>query len=210
MTELYNSAELAEKARKDAFVKKVDNLEKVTEADLDGNFIVIKDVTDYGDLFVSDGDFPLVFGVVNGNIYKLHYNDADKFTAELADPTKGKLVVELDKANKKINWLQDHIEQQPFESFNSLRSAKYYGDDAGLPLLNALQAHIHGTYNISGYDTRLVSLADLASDIKKPASASPVASDPKTGVETPKTSVEPKTASLAKPETPQGDGKSGK
>lgn len=202
MTELYNSAELAEKARKDAFVKKVDNLEKITEADLDGNFIVIKDVTDYGDLFVGDGDLPLVFGVVNGNIYKLHYNDADKFTAELADPTKGELVVELDKGNKKINWLQDHIEQQPFESFNSLRSAKYYGDDAGLPLLNALQAHIHGTYNISGYDTRLVSLADLASDVKKPASASPVVPDPKK-------SVEPKTVGVEKVETPKDAGKGG-
>lgn len=206
MTELYNSAELAEKARKDAFVKKVDNLEKITEADLDGNFIVIKDVTDYGDLFASDGDFPLVFGVVTGNIYKLHYNDADKFTAELADPTKGELVVELDKANKKINWLQDHIEQQPFESFNSLRSAKYLGDDAGLPLLDALQAHIHGTYNISGYDTRLVSLADLAADIKKPASSSTSSS---TGL-TPKADVAKVTSSPEKSEDPKTDGKDGK
>ncbi len=36
----------------------------------------------------------------------------------------------------------------------------------------ALEAHIHGTYNISGYDTCLVSAAELIADLKDNASAS--------------------------------------
>lgn len=33
-------------------------------------------------------------------------------------------------------------------------------------MLEALEAHIHGTYNIAGYDSRLVTFAELVADLK--------------------------------------------
>lgn len=163
-------AEPAEKARNEAENAKLAKQNDVKLADLNNKFVVIKDVTDYGNLFAEDGDRALVFGIKGNDIYKID-TSAEHFDEQVADPTKGELVVELDSADSKINWKQDHIEQQPFESFNSLRSSKFVGD-AGYPLLQALEAHIHGTYNISGYDTRLVSVAELVADLKDNASAS--------------------------------------
>lgn len=169
MSEKQNAAELAEKVRKDALVDKIKKVASVKLADLDGKFVVIKDVTDYGDLFNDMGDQALIFGIKDGYVYQIKF-DKD-FENNIKDVTKGKLVTYLDKDKSKINWLQDHVEQQPFESYNSLRSSKFVGD-AGVPLLEALEAYIHGTYNISGYDTRLVTLADLVADLKEVASAS--------------------------------------
>ena len=170
--------EPAEKARNDAENAKLAEQNGFALTNLNNKFVVIKAATDYGDLFVDKADRPLIFGVKNDNIYKLDLS-AGKFADQVADPTKGELVVELDSANNKINWKQDHIEQQPFESFNSLRSSKFTGD-AGYPLIQALEAHIHGTYNISGYDTRLVSAAQLIADLKDstPASSTPAPASP--------------------------------
>lgn len=168
MSEKQNAAELAEKARKDALIEKIKNTASVKLADLNGKFIVIKDVTDYGDLFNDMGDQALIFGIKDGYVYQIKF-DKD-FETNIQDVTKGKLVAYLDADKSKINWLQDHVEQQPFESFNSLRSSKFVGD-AGIPLLEALEAYIHGTYNISGYDTRLVTLADLVADLKETSSS---------------------------------------
>lgn len=167
-------AEPAEEARNEAENAKLAKQNDVTLADLNNKFVVIKDITDYGDLFVDDGNRALVFGVKDNDIYKLN-TSAEYFDEQVADPTQGELVVELDSANNKINWKQDHVEQQPFESFNSLRSSEFIGD-AGYPLLQALEAYIHGTYNISGYDTRLVSAADLVADLEDNASPSTPAS----------------------------------
>ena len=171
-------AEPAEKARNDAENAKLAKQNGFALTNLNNKFVVIKATTDYGDLFVDNADRPLIFGVKNGNVYKLDLS-AGKFADQVADPTKGELVVELDSANNKINWKQDHIEQQPFESFNSLRSSKFTGD-AGYPLIQALEAHIHGTYNISGYDTRLVSAAQLIADLNDstPASSTPAPASP--------------------------------
>ena len=171
-------AEPAEKARNDAENDKLAKQNGFALTNLNNKFVVIKAATDYGDLYVDNADRPLIFGVKNGNVYKLDLS-AGKFADQVADPTKGELVVELDSANNKINWKQDHIEQQPFESFNSLRSSKFTGD-AGYPLIQALEAHIHGTYNISGYDTRLVSAAQLIADLKDstPAGSTPAPAGP--------------------------------
>ena len=169
------AVEAAEKKRNDALKELLAKQNDFKLADIDGKFIVIKDVTDSGDIYVDKGDLTLILGVVDGNVYRLTNKTAD-FEAQVADPTKGELVVELDKSNKKINWLQDHVEQQPFETFNSLRTSKYTGDDAGYPLVQAVEAYVHGTFNISGYDTRVVTAAELIADIKDgdAASATPV------------------------------------
>lgn len=155
-------AEPAEKARKDALNSLLAKQNDVTLDALKGNYLLIKDVTDYGDLFNDKGDQALAFHIDStGNIYEVNLQ---KFSADSDD--NNKLVVELDASNTKINWLQDHVEQQPFESFSSLRSSKYVGD-AGYPLVQALEAYIHGTYNISGYDSRLVTKAELVADLVK-------------------------------------------
>lgn len=164
-------SEGAEKKRNQAIVDAVNKAGQAKLADLADKFIVIKAATDYGDLFADKGDLPLILAIKDNNVYQLDIA-GDKLEAEIADPTKGKLVVELDTANKRIDWLQDHVEQQPFEAFNSLHSSKYIGDDAGQPLLDAIQNYIRGTFNISGYDSRLVSKAELVADLKSNASSS--------------------------------------
>lgn len=169
MAKIDISAETAEKERKNALNQLLAGQNKVKLADLDKKFVVIKEATDFGGLFKPIAENPLVFGIVSGNIYRIDVH-ADKFVSQVADPTKGVLVVELDQGGKKINWLQDHIEQQPFETFNSLRSSAFTGD-AGYPLIQALEAHIHGTYNISGYDSRLVTAAELIADLKENAAS---------------------------------------
>lgn len=203
MSEKQNAAELAEKARKDALIEKIKKAASVKLADLNGKFIVIKDVTDYGDLFNDMGDQALIFGIKDGYVYQIKF-DKD-FETNIQDVTKGKLVVYLDAGKSKINWLQDHIEQQPFESFNSLRSSKFVGD-AGIPLLEALEAYIHGTYNISGYDTRLVTLADLVADLKETSSSA--ASSAVSKSSTPAPSATADKATLAKSAAPDSSAKS--
>lgn len=207
-------AEPAEQARNEATNKLLAKQNDVTLASLKGNYLLISDITDYGDLFNDKGDQALAFHVDNdGNIYEV---DLKKFSKTSDD--NNKLVVELDADNTKINWLQDHVEQQPFETFNSLRSSKYVGD-AGYPLIQALEAYVHGTYNISGYDTRLVTKAELVNDLIKPAdvnnpeTAAP-AKSPNTGA-TSAASSAPKSAASSTPKSsspaPKGDkGDSGK
>lgn len=164
-------SEGAEKKRNQAIEDAVNKAGEAKLADLADKFIVIKATTDYGDLFVDKGDLPLILAIKDNSVYQLDIA-GDKLDAEIADPTKGKLVVELDTANNQINWLQDHVEQQPFEAFNSLHSSKYIGDDAGQPLLDAIQNYIRGTFNISGYDSRLVSKAELVADLEDNGSSS--------------------------------------
>lgn len=155
-----HSAEKAEKARNDALRDLIVKASKVKAGDLDKKFIVIKDVTDFGNLFDSRGADVLIFGIVGTDIYRLEKLE------QASDPTKGELVVTTDTAKKEVIWKQDHKEQQPFEAYHVLRKSKYLGEDAGQPMLEALEAHIHGTYNIAGYDSRLVTFAELVADLK--------------------------------------------
>lgn len=173
-------SEGAEKKRNQAIEDAVNKAGEAKLADLADKFIVIKATTDYGDLFADKGDLPLILAIKDNDVYQLDIA-GDKLDAEIADPTKGKLVVELDTANKQINWLQDHVEQQPFEAFNSLHSSKYIGDDAGQPLLDAIQNYIRGTFNISGYDSRLVSKAELVADLEDNGSGSAAGTGSATG-----------------------------
>lgn len=134
-------------------------LKDVTLAKLEGNFVLTSYPTDAGNVYVEGGHLQLGFGVKNGDVYQINFSDE-----EIADPTKGKLVVTLDADNKKIYWLQSHLEQQPYDTYNSLRDSSFAGD-AGYPLLEALDQYIKGTYNSTGYDTRLVTMAELASGV---------------------------------------------
>ena len=134
-------------------------LNEVTYATLNNKFIVVESPTDSGNVYVPNGQYNQLFAVVDGDIYHI------KFAADqVADPTKGELVVSLNADNNLIYWKQAHKEQQVFEEVNSLHSAKYLGD-AGQPLIEALQAHIIGTFNVAGYDTRLVTIQSLVQGI---------------------------------------------
>ena len=163
-----HSAEKAEKARNDALRDLIVKASKVKAGDLDKKFIVIKDVTDFGNLFDLRGADVLIFGIVGTNIYRLEKLE------QASDPTKGELVVTTDAVKKEVIWKQDHKEQQPFEAYHVLRKSKYLGEDAGQPMLEALEAHIHGTYNIAGYDSRLVTFAELVADLKENGESAPV------------------------------------
>lgn len=165
-----HSAEKAEKARNDALRDLIVKASKVKAGDLDKKFIVIKDVTDFGNLFDLRGADVLIFGIVGTDIYRLEKLE------QASDPTKGELVVTTDAVKKEVIWKQDHKEQQPFEAYHVLRKSKYLGEDAGQPMLEALEAHIHGTYNIAGYDSRLVTFAELVADLKENGESAPVQS----------------------------------
>lgn len=183
-----HSAEKAEKARNDALRDLIVKASKVKAGDLDKKFIVIKDVTDFGNLFDLRGADVLIFGIVGTNIYRLEKLE------QASDPTKGELVVTTDAVKKEVIWKQDHKEQQPFEAYHVLRKSKYLGEDAGQPMLEALEAHIHGTYNIAGYDSRLVTFAELVADLKEKGESAPVQSAKPSAPQSP--TVDPKAKSV--------------
>lgn len=183
-----HSAEKAEKARNDALRDLIVKASKVKAGDLDKKFIVIKDVTDFGNLFDLRGADVLIFGIVGTNIYRLEKLE------QASDPTKGELVVTTDAVKKEVIWKQDHKEQQPFEAYHVLRKSKYLGEDAGQPMLEALEAHIHGTYNIAGYDSRLVTFAELVADLKENGESTPVQSAKPSAPQSP--TVDPKAKSV--------------
>ena len=183
-----HSAEKAEKARNDALRDLIVKASKVKARDLDKKFIVIKDVTDFGNLFDLRGADVLIFGIVGTDIYRLEKLE------QASDPTKGELVVTTDAVKKEVIWKQDHKEQQPFEAYHVLRKSKYLGEDAGQPMLEALEAHIHGTYNIAGYDSRLVTFAELVADLKANGESAPVQSARPSAPQSP--TVDPKAKSV--------------
>lgn len=183
-----HSAEKAEKARNNALRDLIVKASKVKAGDLDKKFIVIKDVTDFGNLFDLRGADVLIFGIVGTGIYRLEKLE------QASDPTKGELVVTTDAVKKEVIWKQDHKEQQPFEAYHVLRKSKYLGEDAGQPMLEALEAHIHGTYNIAGYDSRLVTFAELVADLKENGESAPVQSAKPSAPQSP--TVDPKAKSV--------------
>lgn len=164
------TAEQAEQEKNENLTQLIKAVNNVKLADLNNKFVVIKNITDSGNVYVDSADYPQFFGIVGGNIYHVKEN-------QFADPTKGKLVVSLDSAKKQVSYKVAHKEDQPYERFNTLRQATYFGED-GQALLQALKAHIVGTYNIHTYDAFLTSVPELNADIKansavaQPASSS--------------------------------------
>lgn len=158
------TAEQAEQEMKINLTKLIKAVGGVKLADLNNKFVVIKNITDSGNVYVDGGDYPQFFAIVGSNVY--HVTEQ-----QFSDPTKGKLVITLDSGKKQVSYKVAHKEDQPYERFNTLRQVKYYGDD-GQALLQALKAHILGTYNIHTYDAYLTSVPELNADVKANSSAS--------------------------------------
>ena len=158
------TAEQAEQEMKINLTNLIKAVGGVKLADLNNKFVVIKNITDSGNVYVDGGDYPQFFAIVGSNVY--HVTEQ-----QFSDPTKGKLVITLDSGKKQVSYKVAHKEDQPYERFNTLRQVSYFGDD-GQALLQALKAHILGTYNIHTYDAYLTSVPELNADVKANSSAS--------------------------------------
>ncbi len=158
------TAEQAEQEMKINLTNLIKAVGGVKLADLNNKFVVIKNITDSGNVYVDGGDYPQFFAIVGSNVY--HVTEQ-----QFSDPTKGKLVITLDSDKKQVSYKVEHKEDQPYERFNTLRQVSYFGDD-GQALLQALKAHILGTYNIHTYDAYLTSVPELNADVKANSSAS--------------------------------------
>ena len=187
------TAEQAEQEMKINLTNLIKAVGGVKLADLNNKFVVIKNITDSGNVYVDGGDYPQFFAIVGSNVY--HVTEQ-----QFSDPTKGKLVITLDSDNKQVSYKVAHKEDQPYERFNTLRQVSYFGDD-GQSLLQALKAHILGTYNIHTYDAYLTSVPELNADVKAnssssqaPASAS-TSSQPATSASSPASASQPASSS---------------
>lgn len=158
------TAEQAEQEMKINLTNLIKAVGGVKLADLNNKFVVIKNITDSGNVYVDGGDYPQFFAIVGSNVY--HVTEQ-----QFSDPTKGKLVITLDRGKKQVSYKVAHKEDQPYERFNTLRQVSYFGDD-GQALLQALKAHILGTYNIHTYDAYFTSVPELKADVKANSSAS--------------------------------------
>ena len=189
------TAEQAEQEMKINLTNLIKAVGGVKLADLNNKFVVIKNITDSGNVYVDGGDYPQFFAIVGGNVY--HVTEQ-----QFSDPTKGKLVITLDSGKKQVSYKVAHKEDQPYERFNTLRQVSYFGDD-GQALLQALKAHILGTYNIHTYDAYLTSVPELNADVKAnssasqaPASAS-TSSQPATSASSPTSASQPASSSAS-------------
>lgn len=187
------TAEQAEQEMKINLTNLIKAVGGVKLADLNNKFVVIKNITDSGNVYVDGGDYPQFFAIVGSNVY--HVTEQ-----QFSDPTKGKLVITLDSDKKQVSYKVAHKEDQPYERFNTLRQVSYFGDD-GQALLQALKAHILGTYNIHTYDAYLTSVPELNADVKAnsfasqaPASAG-TSSQPTTSASSPASSDQPASSS---------------
>lgn len=187
------TAEQAEQEMKINLTNLIKAVDSVKLADLNNKFVVIKNITDSGNVYVDGGDYPQFFAIVGSNVY--HVTEQ-----QFSDPTKGKLVIALDSDKKQVSYKVEHKEDQPYERFNTLRQVSYFGDD-GQALLQALKAHILGTYNIHTYDAYLTSVPELNADVKAnssasqaPASAS-TSSQPATSASSPASASQPASSS---------------
>ena len=187
------TAEQAEQEMKINLTNLIKAVGGVKLADLNNKFVVIKNITDSGNVYVDGGDYPQFFAIVGSNVY--HVTEQ-----QFSDPTKGKLVITLDSDKKQVSYKVAHKEDQPYERFNTLRQVSYFGDD-GQELLQALKAHILGTYNIHTYDAYLTSVPALNADVKAnssasqaPASAS-TSSQPATSASSPASASQPASSS---------------
>ena len=189
----FKTAEQAEQEMKINLTNLIKAVGGVKLADLNNKFVVIKNITDSGNVYVDGGDYPQFFAIVGSNVY--HVTEQ-----QLSDPTKGKLVITLDSGKKQVSYKVAHKEDQPYERFNTLRQVSYFGDD-GQALLQALKAHILGTYNIHTYDAYLTSVPELNADVKANSSASQASasastsSQPATSASSPASASQPASSS---------------
>ena len=207
----YNAkTEEAIKAKKEALKADLTKVAGMKWADLKNNLVVIKEVTDY------DGVTEPIISVGKSKQAYVPQEHALLFYAREASATQyefdwveisdgygkekdavlnipgllyRKAVVAYDVTNKTVTWARDHQEQQPFELDFTTHIDKIGDSEPAQAMLLALEAYIKGTYNLSGYDSRLISLKDFANNIVKNISptAAPsgdASSDPKAGATT--------------------------
>lgn len=183
----YNAkTEEAIKAKNDALVADLNKVSKLKWADLKNNLILIKEVTDYDGVtepIISVGSAKEAY-VPQEHALMFYAREAGATQYELDwvevsdDYGKGKdsvinvpgllyrkAVVAYDVTNKTVTWARDHQEQQPFERDFVTHVDKVGDSEPAQAMLSALQAYIKGTYNLSGYDSRLISYKDFAHNI---------------------------------------------
>lgn len=183
----YNAkTEEAIKAKNDALVADLNKAGKLKWADLKNNLILIKEVTDYDGVtepIISVGSAKEAY-VPQEHALMFYAREASATQYELDwvevsdDYGKGKdsvinvpgllyrkAVVAYDVTNKTVTWARDHQEQQPFERDFVTHVDKVGDSEPAQAMLSALQAYIKGTYNLSGYDSRLISYKDFAHNI---------------------------------------------
>ena len=187
------TAEQAEQEMKINLTNLIKAVGGVKLADLNNKFVVINNITDSGNVYVDGGDYPQFFAIGGSNVY--HVTEQ-----QFSDPTKGKLVITLDSGKKQVSYKVAHKEDQPYERVNTLRQVSYFGDD-GQALLQALKAHILGTYNIHTYDAYLTSVPELNAGVKANSSASQApatassSSQPATSASSPTSASQPASGS---------------
>lgn len=183
----YNAkTEEAIKAKKEALKADLTKVAGMKWADLKNNLVVIKEVTDY------DGVTEPIISVGKSKQAYVPQEHALLFYAREASATQyefdwveisddygqgkdavlnipgllyRKAVVAYDVTNKTVTWARDHKEQQPFELDFTTHIDKIGDSEPAQAMLSALQAYIKGTYNLSGYDSRLISLKDFANNV---------------------------------------------
>lgn len=183
----YNAkTEEAIKAKNNALVADLNKAGKLKWADLKNNLILIKEVTDYDGVtepIISVGSAKEAY-VPQEHALMFYAREASATQYELDwvevsdDYGKGKdsvinvpgllyrkAVVAYDVTNKTVTWARDHQEQQPFERDFVTHVDKVGDSEPAQAMLSALQAYIKGTYNLSGYDSRLISYKDFAHNI---------------------------------------------
>lgn len=209
----YNAkTEEAIKAKKEALKADLTKVAGLKWADIKNNLVVIKEVTDY------DGVTEPIVPVGKSKQSYVPQEHALLFYAREASATQyefdwveisdvygkdkdaiinvpgllyRKTVVAYDVTNKTVTWARDHQEQQPFELDFTTHVDKVGDSEPAQAMLSALEAYIKGTYNLSGYDSRLISYKDFANNVLKLAST---ATEPSGGASSP---VDPKPGSTA-------------
>ena len=206
----YNAkTEEAIKAKKEALEADLTKVAGLKWADIKNNLVVIKEVTDYDGVtepIVSVGkskqsyvpqEHALLFYAreASATQYEFDWVEISDVYGKDKDAIINvpgllyrKTVVAYDVTSKTVTWARDHQEQQPFELDFTTHIDKVGDSEPAQAMLSALEAYIKGTYNLSGYDSRLISYKDFASNVLKlastdtePSGGTSSTSDPKAG-----------------------------
>lgn len=183
----YNAkTEEAIKAKKEALIADLTKVAGMKWADLKNNLVVIKEVTDYDGVtepIVSVGkskqayvpqEHALLFYAREASATQYEfdwveisddYGQGKDAVLNIPGLLYRKAVVVYDVTNKTVTWARDHQEQQPFELDFTTHIDKVGDSEPAQAMLLALEAYIKGTYNLSGYDSRLISLKDFANNV---------------------------------------------
>jgi len=132
-------------------------LKDLKASDLDGAFIELNDVTMSGNAYIEGGSGSMVFGVKEGNIYKID----PQIKEQHDDPTKGQLVVTV--SDDTIRWRQEH-ELGNIYAKQFLAESKFTGD-AGIPMMQALHNYLAGTFNIYVFDVNIKMPGDIVNKL---------------------------------------------